>query len=62
LAGHVAQIGEKKNAYGILKGKLERKRPLKRTIRRCLGNLKLDLGEIVWGVLFWIDMAKDRDH
>jgi hypothetical protein len=46
-AGHVARIGEKKkNAYRILVGKPERKRPLGRPRRRWVDNIKLDLREI----------------
>jgi hypothetical protein len=30
LAGHVARLGEKRNAYRLLVGKLEGKRPLGR--------------------------------
>jgi hypothetical protein len=44
--GHVARMGEKKNAYWILVGKLEGKRPLRRRRRRWVGNIKLDLREI----------------
>jgi hypothetical protein len=45
-AGHVAQMGEKRNAYRILVGKLEGKRPLGRPRRRWVDNIKIDLGEI----------------
>jgi hypothetical protein len=45
-AGHVAPIGEKRNAYGILVGKLEGKRPLERARRRWMDNIKMDLREI----------------
>jgi hypothetical protein len=43
--------GGKKNAYGILVGKPEEKRPLATTTCRRLDNIKMDLREIVWGVL-----------
>jgi hypothetical protein len=36
-AGHVAQMGEKRNAYRILVGKPERKRPLGRPRHRWVG-------------------------
>jgi hypothetical protein len=45
-AGHVARKGEKKNAYRLLVGKPEGKRPLGRTRRRWLDNAKMDLEEI----------------
>jgi hypothetical protein len=42
-AGHVAQIGEKRNAYRILVGKPEGKRLLGRLRRRWMENMKMDL-------------------
>jgi hypothetical protein len=38
-------MGEKRNAYRILVGKLEG-RPLGRPRRRCVDNIKMDLREI----------------
>jgi hypothetical protein len=48
-AGHVAQMGEKKNAYRLLVGKPEGKRPLGRPRRRWVDNIKMDVLEIGWG-------------
>jgi hypothetical protein len=48
-AGHVARIGEKRNAYKILVGKPEGKKPLERHRRRWDDNIKMDLREIGWG-------------
>jgi hypothetical protein len=45
-AGHVARMGETRNAYRILVGKPEGKRPLGRPRRRCVNNIKMDLREI----------------
>jgi hypothetical protein len=45
------------NAYGILVKKPEGKRPLGRPRRRCLDNINMDLGEIEWGRMDWIDLA-----
>jgi hypothetical protein len=42
-AGYVARIGEKRNAYRILVGKPEGKRPLGRPRRRWVDNIKIDL-------------------
>jgi hypothetical protein len=39
----------KKNAYRILVGKLEGKRPLGRLKRRWVDNIKMNLREIGWG-------------
>jgi hypothetical protein len=42
-------MGEKRNAYGILVGKPEGKRPLGRTRCRWVDNIKIDLlREIGW--------------
>jgi hypothetical protein len=53
---------EKRNAYRILVGKPEGKRPLGRPRRRCADNIKMDLREGGWGGMDWIDMAEDRDQ
>jgi hypothetical protein len=42
-ARHLARMGEKRNAYRILVGKPEGKRPLGRPRRRWVGNIKWDL-------------------
>jgi hypothetical protein len=55
-------MGEKRNAYRIMVGKPERKRPLGRPRRRWVDNIKIDLGEIEWDGVDWIDMAQDRDQ
>jgi hypothetical protein len=44
LAGHVAQMGEKRNAYRLLVGK-----PELRPRRRWLENIRMDLVEVGWG-------------
>jgi hypothetical protein len=46
--GHVARMGETRNAYRILVGKPEGKRPLGRPRRRWVDNIKMDLREIGW--------------
>jgi hypothetical protein len=48
-AGHVAQMGETRNAYRILVGKPEGKRPLGRARRRWVDNIKTELREIECG-------------
>jgi hypothetical protein len=54
LTGHIARVGEKRNAYRILMGKPEGKRPLGRPRRSSEDNIKMDLREIVWGGMDWI--------
>jgi hypothetical protein len=48
-AWHVAQMGEKRNAYRLLVGKPERRRPLGRTRHGWLDNIRMDLVEVGWG-------------
>jgi transcription termination factor 2 len=48
-AGHVARMRTRRNAYRILVGKLEGKRPLRRPRRRYENSIKMDLREIGWG-------------
>jgi hypothetical protein len=47
--GHVARMVAKRNAYRILVGKSEGKRPLGQPRRRWVDNIKMDLREIGWG-------------
>jgi hypothetical protein len=61
-AGHIARTGEKRNAYRILVGEPEGKRPLVRLRRRLVDNIKMDLREIGWDGVDWIDMAQDWDQ
>jgi hypothetical protein len=61
-AGHVERMGEKRNAYGILVGNPEEKRPLGRPRRRWVNNTKMNLREIGWDGMDWIDLAQDRDQ
>jgi hypothetical protein len=53
---------EKRNAYRILVGKPEGKRPLGRPRRRWVDNIKIDLREIGWGGIDSLDLAQDRDR
>jgi hypothetical protein len=42
-------------------GKPEGKRPLGRTRRRWMDNIKMDFRDIGWGSMDWIDQAQERD-
>jgi hypothetical protein len=53
---------KKRNAYSILVGKPEGRRPLGRPRRRWVDNIKMDLSEIGWDGVDWVDLAQDRDH
>jgi hypothetical protein len=60
-AGHVAHMGEGPNVYRVLVGKPEGKRPLGRPRRRWEDGIKMNLREIGWGAVEWINLAHDRD-
>jgi 7-keto-8-aminopelargonate synthetase-like enzyme len=53
---------EKRNAYRISVGKSEGKGLQRRPRRRKVNNIKIDLREIKWGSVDWIDLAQDRDQ
>jgi hypothetical protein len=55
-------MGEKRNAYRLLMGKPEGKRPLGRPRRKWEDNIRMDLGEVGWGDVDWIGLAKDRNR
>jgi PAS domain-containing protein len=60
-AGHVARMGEKKNAYRLLVGKPDGRRPLGRPRRRWLDNIRMELVEVEWSNEDWIGLAQDRN-
>jgi hypothetical protein len=60
-AGNVARMGEKRNAYRLLVGMPEGKRPLGIPRRRWVDNIRMDLGEVGWSDVDWIDLAQDRN-
>jgi hypothetical protein len=47
---------------GIVVGKPKGKRPLERPRRRSVDNIKIDLREIGWDGMDWIDLAQDMDQ
>jgi len=61
LLGHVAFMGEMRDAYSILVGKCEKKRPLERLWCRWEDNVKMDLREIGCEGMDWIHLDQDRD-
>ncbi|KAJ4442171.1 hypothetical protein ANN_12037, partial [Periplaneta americana] len=61
-AGHVARIGESRNAYRVLVGRPDGKRPLGTPRRRWEDNIKMDLREVGYDGRDWINLAQDRDQ
>jgi hypothetical protein len=60
--GHVSRMGEKRNAYRLLVGKPERRRPLGRPRHRWLDNIRMNLVEVGWGDVDSIGLGQDRDR
>jgi hypothetical protein len=55
-------MGEKRNVYSLLEKKPEERRPLGRLRRRLVDNFKIDLREMGWDGVDWVDLAQDRDQ
>jgi hypothetical protein len=55
-------MGEERNVYRVLMGKPEGKRSLGRSRRRWEDGIRMDLREIGWGSVDWIQLAQDRDR
>jgi hypothetical protein len=50
------------NVYRLLVGNPEGRRPLERSRRRWVDNIKMDLREIEWDGVGWTDRTQDRDQ
>jgi len=61
-AGHVARMGDKRGVHRVLVGKPEGKRPLGRPRRRWEDNIKMELQEVEFGGMDWIELAQGRDR
>jgi hypothetical protein len=62
MGGACSTNGGEENAYRLLVGKPEGRRPLGRPRRRWLDNIRMDLFEVGWGDVDWIGLARDRDR
>ena len=60
-AGHVERVGNRRGVYRVLVGKPEGKRPKGRPRRRWEFNIKMDLQEVGYEGVDWIELAQDRD-
>jgi hypothetical protein len=54
--GHVARMGENRNAYRLLVGKTEGKIPLRKPRHRWVDNIKMELVEMGWSGVDWIGL------
>jgi hypothetical protein len=55
-------MGEKRNAYRLLVGKPEGRRPLGRPRRRWVDNIRIGLGEVGWDDVDWIGLVQERNR
>ena len=54
--------GGGEGTYRVLVGKPEGKRPQGRPRRRWVDNIKMDLQDMGWGDIDWIELAQNRDR
>jgi len=59
---HVAWLGERRGVYRVLMGKSQRKRQLGRPRLYWENNIKMDLKEVGFWGMDWIEQAQDRDR
>jgi hypothetical protein len=55
-AGHVAHMGERRGAYKVSLGKYQGKRTFGRSRRTWENDIRIDLKEIGWDSVDWIDL------
>ena len=60
-AGHVAHMGDR-GSYRVLVGKPEGKKSLGRPRHKLENNIKVDLWEVGWGEMDWIDVAQNKER
>jgi hypothetical protein len=54
-------MGERRVANRVLVGKPEGKMPVGRPRHRWEVNIKMNLKEVEWGSMDWIDLVQNRD-
>ena len=61
MGGTCSAYGDRRGVYRILVGKLKGKEPLGRPRRRWEDNIKINLQEVGYGCVEWIELAQDKD-
>jgi hypothetical protein len=59
---HVAFMGRGEESIQGFDGKAKRKETTRRPRCRWEDNINIDLRDIGWGGMDWIDLAQDRDQ
>jgi hypothetical protein len=62
MGGACSSDGEGRGVYRVSLGKPEVKRPLRRPWHRWEDNIKIDLQEVGYGGMDWIEFVQDRDR
>jgi hypothetical protein len=62
MGGACSTYGESRGVYRVLVGKPEGKRPLGRPRRKWEDNIKMNLQEVKYGGIDWVEQAQDRDR
>jgi hypothetical protein len=62
MGGPCSTNGREDERLKIIGGKARGKEPLGRRRRRRVDNIRMDLGEVGWGDVDWIGLAKDRNR
>jgi hypothetical protein len=60
--GHVTRMGERRGIYRGLVGRPDGNRPLGRPRRRWGDDIKMNLQEVTWGGMDWIDLVEAKDR
>ena len=58
----MAHLGDRRGAYRVVVRRPERKRQLRRRRCRVEDNIKMDVQEVGWWGMDWIDLAENRDR
>ena len=59
---YIARMGDRRGAHTVLVGKPKGRRPLRRPMPRWEDNIQMNLQEVGWGGMDWIDMAQDTNR
>jgi hypothetical protein len=61
-AGYVARIRDRRGVYSVLVGEPQGRRPLRRPRRRWKDNIMMDLQEVGFWYVDWMELSQDRNR